>query len=64
MSMHYEWTLSLRLRRDVHEAFLAELRYHLGLSDVAPEAPELDSSCQALVAFGDGAELPAPSPPP
>jgi hypothetical protein len=35
MSLHYEWTLSLRLRSDVPEAFLEELRYHLGLSSLA-----------------------------
>jgi hypothetical protein len=42
MSLHYEWSLSLRLRPDVPEAFLRELRYHLGLTAVAPQAPTLD----------------------
>lgn len=41
MSLHYEWTMSLRLRRDVPEEFLAELRFHLGLADRLPAAPEL-----------------------
>jgi hypothetical protein len=57
MSLHYEWTLSLRLRRDVPEGFLAELRYHLGLSDAPPQAPALDVT-DPVFAVGDGSELP------
>lgn len=42
MSLHYEWTLSLRLRPDVPEAFIGELRYHLGLDDHVPAEATLD----------------------
>ena len=41
MSLHYEWTLQLRLRPDTPATFLAELRFHLGLTDEVPERPEL-----------------------
>ena len=38
MSMHYEWTLSLRFRVDVPEAFLEELRADFGIGlGAAPE---------------------------
>jgi hypothetical protein len=57
MSLHYEWTLSLRLRPDVPEAFLDELRYHLGLSDLVPSAPTLDWDGPALAGAG-GEALP------
>jgi hypothetical protein len=57
MSLHYEWTLSLRLRPDVPDAFLEELRYHLGLSDVVPQSPTLDHDYPVLAANGDGDEL-------
>jgi len=45
MSLHYEWTLSLRFRVDVPEAFLEELRADFGIGPGA--APD-----------GDGSELP------
>jgi hypothetical protein len=57
MSLHYELTLSLRLRPDVPEAFLAELRYHLGLSSIAPQAPMLDWGGPALTCGSGGGEL-------
>ena len=57
MSLHYELTLSLRLRPDVPESFLEELGYHLGLSPVAPPAPTLDWDGPALAHGGDGGEL-------
>jgi hypothetical protein len=50
---------SLRLRPDVPEAFLEELRYHLGLSSLAPQEPTLDSDGPALACPGNGQELPA-----
>jgi len=31
--LHYEWTLSLRLRPDAPASFLAELRFHLEVQD-------------------------------
>lgn len=31
MSLHYEWTLSLRFRRDVPEAFLEDVRSDFGI---------------------------------
>jgi hypothetical protein len=55
--MHYEWTLSLRLRPDVPDEFLGEVRYHLGLSELAPAAPTLECAGAALVTAGDGDEL-------
>lgn len=58
VSLHYEWTLSLRLRPDVPEAFLEELRYHLGLSDLVPPEPTLDCDGPALACAGDSEELP------
>ena len=57
MSLHYEWTLSLRLRPDVPETFLEELRYHLGLTDHAPANPTLDYPYPVLAANGPGDEL-------
>jgi hypothetical protein len=57
MSLHYELTLSLRLRPDVPEAFLEELRYHLGLSPLAPQAPTLDWDGPALSYGSDEGEL-------
>jgi hypothetical protein len=57
MSLHFEWTLSLRLRPDVPAQFVDELRYHLGLSGREPEAPTLVCSGPALVTAGDGDEL-------
>jgi hypothetical protein len=57
MSLHYEWTFSLRLRPDAPEAFLDELRYHLGLSDLAPQAPTLAWEEPALAPGNDGGEL-------
>jgi hypothetical protein len=44
MSLHYEWTLSLRFRRDVPEPFLEELRSDFGM-------------CRRLPG-DDGSELP------
>lgn len=58
MSLHYEWTLSLRLRPDVPDAFVDELRFHLGLSDTAPQAPTLDYGYPVLGTDGDQDELP------
>lgn len=49
MSNHYEWILSLRLKPETPDSFLAELRYHLGLSDEKPETPELDCDYPCLV---------------
>ncbi|GAA3220695.1 hypothetical protein ACFO1B_17140 [Dactylosporangium siamense] len=43
MSLHYEWTLRLRLRPDTPSSVLAELRFHLGLTDLPPEPPELEA---------------------
>lgn len=57
MSLHYELTLSLRLRPDVPEVFVEELRYHLGLSPLAPQAPTLDWGGPALAFGSDGREL-------
>jgi hypothetical protein len=54
MSLHYEWSLSLRLRPDAPEAFLEELRYHLGLTGLAPQEPTLDWDGPALVSGGAG----------
>jgi hypothetical protein len=45
MSLHYEWTLSLRFRVDVPEAFLEELRADFGIGPGASPG-------------GDGSELP------
>ncbi|MEU8006286.1 hypothetical protein AB0B66_34450 [Catellatospora sp. NPDC049111] len=53
MSLHYEWTLSLRLRADVSERFLAELRFHLGLAEELPEDPELEYGWPCLVGDSD-----------
>jgi hypothetical protein len=53
MSLHYEWTLTLRLRPDVSESFLTELRFHLGLADRLPQEPELEYDWPCLVADPD-----------
>jgi hypothetical protein len=53
--LHYEWTLSLRLRPDAPEPFLAELRFHLGLTDQPPEEPELEYEFPCLVADSEDA---------
>ncbi|MDI6105219.1 hypothetical protein QLQ12_42205 [Actinoplanes sp. NEAU-A12] len=53
MSLHYEWTLSLRLRPDAPASFLAELRFHLGLADRLPEEPELEIDWPCLVTEQD-----------
>jgi hypothetical protein len=58
MSLHYEWTLSLRLRPDVPEGFLDELRYHLGLSGAAPREPMLNCGGPALACDRSGDQLP------
>ena len=57
MSLHYEWTLSLRLRPDTPDVFVKELRYHLGLSDLVPQDPTLDVEGAALAPSGDGGGL-------
>jgi hypothetical protein len=57
VSLHYELTLSLRLRPDVPEAFLEELRYHLGLSSLAPQVPTLDWDGPALTHGSDEGKL-------
>jgi hypothetical protein len=36
VSLHYEWTLSLRFRRDVPEPFLDELRSDFGIGAPLP----------------------------
>ena len=54
MSLHYEWTLSLRLRPDTPDVFVKELRYHLGLSDLVPQDPTLDVEGAALAPSSDG----------
>jgi hypothetical protein len=58
MSLHYEWMLSLRLRPDVPDAFVDELRFHLGLSDTTPPKPTLDYDYPVLSADADQDELP------
>ena len=40
--MRYEWTLSLWLRPEASDEFIAELYYHLGLTDKAPAYPTLE----------------------
>ncbi|WP_157411613.1 hypothetical protein [Actinoplanes rectilineatus] len=55
MSLHYEWTLSLRLRPDVPPSFLDELRFHLGLADQLPEDAELEIDWPCLVTEPDDA---------
>jgi hypothetical protein len=57
VSLHYEWTVSLRLRPDVPETFLEELRYHLGATDHAPANPTLDYPEPALAGSGPADEL-------
>ena len=49
MSLHYEWTLSLRLRPDVPVSFLDELRFHLGLAEQLPNDAELEIGWPCLV---------------
>ncbi len=44
MSLHYEWTLSLRFRADVPEAFLEDVRSNFGIGP-------------GLASDGDGPEL-------
>ncbi|MFK3980651.1 hypothetical protein ACI2K4_09790 [Micromonospora sp. NPDC050397] len=55
MSSHYVWTLALRLRPDAPESFLAELRFHLGLTDWLPDEPVLPYDWPCLVAESDDA---------
>lgn len=57
MSLHYEWTFSLRLCPDVPDAFVEKLRYHFGLSSLVPQAPALDYPAPALAADGEEDEL-------
>jgi hypothetical protein len=44
--------ISLRLRPDTPDAFVEELRYHLGLSEQAPATSTLDWQAPALTADG------------
>ncbi|WP_436533434.1 hypothetical protein [Actinoplanes sp. HUAS TT8] len=53
MSLHYEWTLSLRLRPDAPASFLDELRFYLGLTDRPPKESELELDGSCLVAEPD-----------
>jgi len=53
--LHYEWTLSLRLRPDAPASFLDELRFHLGLAEQLPEDPELGIAWPCLVTEPDDA---------
>lgn len=55
VSYHYEWMLALRLRPDAPEPFLAELRFHLGLTDQLPDDPVLEYDWPCLVADNDSA---------
>lgn len=48
MSSHYEWLLSLWLRLDTPETFLAELRWHLGLVSPRPDKCTLGTVDPAL----------------
>jgi hypothetical protein len=41
MSMRFEWAMSCLLRPDTPAAFLAELRFHLGLADTEPITRQL-----------------------
>ncbi|MEY9928603.1 hypothetical protein ABH926_003242 [Catenulispora sp. GP43] len=58
LSLHYEWMLSLRLPPDVPDAFVDELRFHLGLSGSAPRTPTLDYGYPVLGVDVDQDELP------
>jgi hypothetical protein len=60
MSLHYEWVLSLRLRTDVPDAFVDELRFHLGLADERPVTAELDYE-YPIFAIADDDALPGGS---
>jgi hypothetical protein len=53
MSLHYEWTLRLRLRPDTPATFLAELRFHLGLTSRLPERLELGADWPCLLPVPD-----------
>jgi hypothetical protein len=53
VSLHYEWTLSLRLRPDAPASFLDELRFHLGLAEQLPDDPELEIAWPCLVTEPD-----------
>jgi hypothetical protein len=55
MSLHYEWMLALRLRPDAPAAFLAELRFHLGLAGRPETDCELGYDWPCLVAQPDDA---------
>ncbi|MDP9792886.1 hypothetical protein J2S43_001398 [Catenuloplanes nepalensis] len=55
MSLHYEWTLSLRLRPDAPASFLDELRFHLGLVEQLPKDPELEIDWPCMVTELDDA---------
>lgn len=55
VSLHYEWTLSLRLRPDVPSSFLDELRFHLGLAERLPDDAELELGWPCLVTDPDDA---------
>lgn len=55
MSLHYEWTLSLRLRPDTPEPFLDEMRFHLGMTDRRPTSPSLEFDWPCLLPDQDAA---------
>jgi hypothetical protein len=55
VSLHYEWTLSLRLRPDAPASFLDELRFHLGLAEQLPDDAELELDWPCLVTEPDDA---------
>ncbi|WP_433043122.1 hypothetical protein [Dactylosporangium sp. CS-033363] len=55
MSLHYEWTLSLRVRPDAPASFLDELRFHLGLAERLPDDAELGLNWSCLVTEPDDA---------
>ena len=49
LSLHFDWTLSLRLRPDVPAACLTELRFQLGLGDARPSTHRLPYDFPSLV---------------
>jgi hypothetical protein len=55
MSLHYEWVLSMRLRADTPESFLAELRFHLGMEGERPEEATLEYDWPCLLPENDHA---------
>ena len=49
MSMRFEWTMSCLLRPDTPAAFLAEFRFHLGLTETMPTTRQLPYSHPVFV---------------